>query len=320
MSRILPEKRVEYLNQIVVPVVRNLLTTCPLEAPVPHDRNTHPTNPSASQKHGTVLLPLWRQNSHTNESSPHWKSYTSLIQMLSPAFDEMAAGFKYADPELEDLYDKAIRIYLQEATAQNEYKLVPPEPMQIWNCFQTMRLSANLALESAPLDAGDGSRWAMMMGFGNANPEVLPPGFAVEFREMTSGVELCVGPGFKVETKAYKGEWYSLELFLPKIEGEGGVDSEALNFMEVVWRESSAEDEQSRLNYGEVLAKIRNARDESQVKEFLGALSKPAGARDGEVYGGIVRWWNAMVKAKVAQDQSTDHSGQQGDGRVKKSR
>lgn len=52
------------------------------------------------------------------------------------------------------IYEKAIRMYVSQANESE--KLIPPIPMQSWNCFEWMRISANVAPESWDLGAVDG--------------------------------------------------------------------------------------------------------------------------------------------------------------------
>lgn len=195
-----------------------------------------------------------------------------------------------------------------------------------------MRLSANLALESTLLDAGDGSRWVIMTGFGDANPKVLPPGFGNDVKTMISGDQICVGPGFKVDTQAYEGEWYSLEVFLPKIAENVEVDSEAWNFMELFPSKNVANEEKkvsgdSRhlealltindaknkykvLNFSRLLLRIRDAKDKNEVSNFLQVLSRIKGAKDGEIDSGVLQFWESMTRV--------DESGKKGDSRAEK--
>jgi len=70
--------------------------------------------------------------------------------------------------------------------------------MQVWNLFETMRLSANIALESLLLDAGDGSRWVMMIVVDEAKLKILLHGFRLT-SDIEIGGALTIRPGARID-------------------------------------------------------------------------------------------------------------------------
>jgi len=201
-------------NQVQL-ALRQFVQTFPLNQPAIIDRQPHPSNPGPSEIHGTVVLPLWQGNATINATSPQWNTYLQLLQSLTPILSRSAIILSSVD---KNSYDGARRLYLVQVITQDPANAIPPPHMTDWNCFESMRISANLACDAAPLGPGTGSGWrrAQLAFAGQAQLVVnLHQPDAGSVMPCTRSSLLYVPPGIKIGTAPYVGEWYQLEFFLP---------------------------------------------------------------------------------------------------------
>jgi hypothetical protein len=191
--------------------ITKLLETYPITPPPPTNRQ--PANPN--RKAGTIELPLWQTTAKVHPDSPHWPAYQAFIQAITPVIDSASTMLR-AHQEAKFLQ---ARVFLVARNAdQDDSKSLPQ--YSIDNCFETLELSANMALPPAPLTTSHRSPWIFvtlcgawvggLLDFGDVQgvPKLQMPG---------SGDVLVVREGVPVGGKLFAGEKYQLELFLPDV-------------------------------------------------------------------------------------------------------
>jgi hypothetical protein len=189
--------------------------TCPLDpAPV---RDTQPhLNPN--ERVGTVLLPLWRQTPRMNSHSPHWPAFLELLRLLRPHLIACSNAMKFTAPWAHGC---ALELYREQLFSGNPANVIP-QPVND-NCFETFRLSANMALDPHLLITTHQSFWAVIVAVGPFDLGVV---WLLDLDNLyhvgndNSGFVpaehiLTVRTSLNIQNLAFTGERYQLEFFLP---------------------------------------------------------------------------------------------------------
>ncbi|KAE9380811.1 hypothetical protein N431DRAFT_433053 [Stipitochalara longipes BDJ] len=199
------------IEEHALAAVTKLLETYPLTDPPPTNRQH--ANPD--RKSGIIELPLWQTTATVHPSSPHWSAYQTFIQAITPVVKSAGIMLStYQKPK----FDQARTLLLARNAAQDPSKCLPQYTPD--NCFETLKLSANLALPPAPLTTSHCSPWIFVTLCGNwlggdmdfGDMQGLP-----RMHSFSDGDVLVVRDGIAVGGKPFAGEKYQLELFLPDV-------------------------------------------------------------------------------------------------------
>jgi len=102
--------------------------------------------------------------------------------------------------------------------SDSTYLVIPPDrAVDSYKCFQYMRISANIALDLAPLDPGHPDKfWAVVLGYGEADISVVPEALKedAEVHCLSDGFVVC-HPGGQLLTMPFEKEGYIVQLFCP---------------------------------------------------------------------------------------------------------
>jgi hypothetical protein len=141
------------MNDIIVSAIRTFLQTYPLTVPAIQDQQEHS---SATEKVGTVILPLWQTTSTLHPGSLHWAAYKSFLCAIKDFIDSASECLQEESP-----FDHgdAIETFNSRPTPTIPYS-------EANKCFETMRLSANLALVGHRLSTTHESTDAVLTPFG----------------------------------------------------------------------------------------------------------------------------------------------------------
>ncbi|EKD14331.1 hypothetical protein MBM_07561 [Drepanopeziza brunnea f. sp. 'multigermtubi' MB_m1] len=186
----------------------------PLEPP--HGRDTQP-HPSPDQRYGTIILPLLTLPTGTDRGNLHWPTVQSFLEALTPLLYTASEACRISDAER---HDQALRIVGELLRDQDPRMGVAA--ITSYSCFETVRLSVNLALDAAPLRSDHGSQVvavAVIGDFSGGNIVTSSPLRRIEFPVSHGGI-FVVGstPGpILVQNMVFEGERYQLEFFLPDL-------------------------------------------------------------------------------------------------------
>ena len=118
-------------------------------------------------------------------------------------------------------YDCALQLYRDQLFSENQETAVPQ--MTPDNCFETFRLSANMALDPAPMTTTHPSFWAVISTVGHfefGGLGIWDSGQWYPLRtEQAGGIRieniLTVRTSLNIMNAPFVGERYQLEFFLP---------------------------------------------------------------------------------------------------------
>jgi hypothetical protein len=200
---------------LLLTAIRQFLQSYPLAiSPI---RDTQP-HLDPNERVGTILLPLWRQTPLTNTHSPHWQAFLELLRTLRPYLIECCRAMRSTAPYA---YDSGLRIYQDQLFGGDQANAIPQITAE--NCFQTLRLSANMALAPHLLNTSHPSFWAAIATVGPFDyGDVLLPSLGERYQVGTHGVGrdrieniLTVRTALNVQSVPFVGERYELVFFLP---------------------------------------------------------------------------------------------------------
>ena len=200
---------------LLLTAIRQFLQSCSLATSPIRDTQPH-LDPN--ERVGTILLPLWRQTPLTNTHSPHWQAFLELLRTLRPYLIECSRAMRSTAPYA---YDSALRIYQDQLFGGDQANAIPQITAE--NCFQTLRLSANMALAPHLLNTSHPSFWAAIAAVGPFYyGDVLLTGLGERYQVGTHGVGsdrieniLNVRTALNVQSLPFVGERYELVFFLP---------------------------------------------------------------------------------------------------------
>jgi hypothetical protein len=148
-------------DTLAVLEIRIFLETYPL-GPSPSsapDQNTRYPN----LKYGTAILPLWRQTTELRAVSKHWPAFTRLLDALTPFILTTSVMFSISHPEE---FQRAKATKARRLATQDPALTIPESTAE--NCFETMRLSANIAPGRCLLQTTHPSKLACLITVGLA--------------------------------------------------------------------------------------------------------------------------------------------------------
>jgi hypothetical protein len=201
----------ERMDAIGVFEIRNFLRTYPLEPSPAFDQNIH--NPG--EKRGTTILPLWQQTNEFRDGSTHWPAFTRLLAVLKPYV--LCASAMFAITHSEE-YRKARVVKERRLAAQNPALAIPHGSAD--NCFETVRLSANIAPTSCPLQTTHPSKLASFAVIGRRlfnGGGIAVPALGTLHALMPGGF-LVLDTAMEVHTTPFSGERYELQFFIPELD------------------------------------------------------------------------------------------------------
>lgn len=201
-------------NERIYPAIRTFLRSVQLDGA--HGRDNQP-HPNAYQRYGTIILPLARQTEKMNNQSANWGTFNEFLEALQPLVAGISALLiTYHRKE----YDQATSI-LQRGRGEGYDERRDINPLVFPNCFETVRLSVNLALDAAPLTTSHRSQMAMIVPIGEyTGGDIVWPESSAS-TDLKAGQVLVWrdGDGSNVGNLVFEGERYQLEFFLPNLEG-----------------------------------------------------------------------------------------------------
>jgi hypothetical protein len=146
---------------LLLTAIRQFIQSCPLATSPIRDVQPH-LNPN--ERVGTILLPLWRQTPIMNTHSPHWPAFLELLRTLRPYLIECSRAMRSTAPYA---YDGALQNYRDQLFGGDQATTIPQITPE--NCFQTLRISANMALAAHPLRTSHPSFWVVIAAVGPFN-------------------------------------------------------------------------------------------------------------------------------------------------------
>ncbi|KAE9380788.1 hypothetical protein N431DRAFT_540331 [Stipitochalara longipes BDJ] len=182
-------------------------------------RNFLRTNPSRT-------IPAIDQNAHTpgekygittafRDGSTHWPAFTRLLVALKPYILSTSMMFSISHPE-DYRKEKAIR----------DRRLPPQDPALAIrhnsdeDCFETVRLSANIAPASCPRQTTHPSKLASMVSIGRRQfigGDIAVPALGM-LHTLKPGGFLVLHASMEVHTKPFSGEGFKLQFFTFELE------------------------------------------------------------------------------------------------------
>ncbi len=198
-------------NERIHPAIRTFLRSVQLDGAQGRDNQLHP---NAYEKHGTIILPLAKQTEKMNYKSSNWNAFNEFLEALKP----LLAGITTLLMALHRKeYDQASAI-LQKGRGEGYNPTRDINPLVFPNCFETVRLSANLALDVAPLTTSHKSQIAMIVPIGEyTGGDIVGPESKL-ITDLKAGELHVWRGGTSIGNLGFQGERYQLEFFLPNLE------------------------------------------------------------------------------------------------------
>lgn len=194
-------------NRVVVQAIKNLLQSVPLQPHPVQDSQPH-TDPT--EKHGTIVLPLWEQNATLNSSSPHWQAINTFLDTLAIVGASAEILLRAASPEK----------FRQAMILATIRRLQTPQARQIRartqnGCFESVRINVNLALGLHFPSTFHPSETVGAMILGNyTGGECCTFGMALGIQP--GGFQMF-NAGIPISIAQFQGERYQVEFFLPDL-------------------------------------------------------------------------------------------------------
>lgn len=127
--------------------------------PVPDDRpRTDPSTP-----YGTVVLPLWEQSEKFNTTSPHWAAFNTFLDAIVPA---LSIASRKIQEHMPEAFASALALAFITRMSVPNHRSIRQRSMM--NCFESVRLSANLSLKPAQIGTTHPSQMVATMLFGES--------------------------------------------------------------------------------------------------------------------------------------------------------
>lgn len=201
-------------QDVIFQALRNFVNVVPLDPTHVNDLQPHP---NAYQKHGTLVLPLWQQNTTMNSNSPHWQAYNTLLDTL--AIGSLTAALAL-EAMMPDEYARAMAISrTRRATLATNQQVSTENDM---DCFESFRLNVNLSLDWAHPTTSHPSQWVVVMAFGNFSGGELRPAMGDQELPRLSlkpGGVTIMRTAAQIKTSLFDGERYQVEFYLPDLGG-----------------------------------------------------------------------------------------------------
>ncbi|KAE9380789.1 hypothetical protein N431DRAFT_449541 [Stipitochalara longipes BDJ] len=198
------------IPQLLV-AIRKLIQTCPLEPVIPgFPPQEFQSHPYPLEKFGHILLPLWKQNELFYPGSEHWPAFTEFLQALSPILCLLNLELQILQPATHKEAEDHFRfLFVDSGFIQPTYGM---------NCFRSVRLSADLALEPALPETNHPSDTVAVLVVGNftGGALLLPD---VNERKEGQGLVFCSAT-LRMGSEVFVGEIYQLQFFVaePQLE------------------------------------------------------------------------------------------------------
>ncbi|KAF8849223.1 hypothetical protein BDZ45DRAFT_810156 [Acephala macrosclerotiorum] len=208
-------------EQVVLDAVKAFVQVYPLGSPGGLDKQPH-TRLEPYEPHGIIVLPLWEQRDGFKKDSPGWKAFNILL-------DTLAIAAHFAAEKVEADQPGRYRLAVIHRNVGNIICLgrgtaITPRTSRDGtnkDCFQSVRLSANIALEPAKMTTFHRSSVAAVMvlgSFRNGGEMLRIHPERGRQQGMLSPGKIGLAPtAHPLGATKFDGERYQLDFFMPEL-------------------------------------------------------------------------------------------------------